>query len=154
MDKNNYLCNVAGAMYSRATTKKMKFKQKIALGLCAFYLITVIGLAINMHFCAGKLSSVMLTEIPKCPACKDEKKSAKTHDCCKDKSVQVKIKDNHQAGFKVSLPKDYSVQLFLQHEFASLLLPVQSKFLFKTFNKAPPLSSIISLHVFNCVFRN
>ena len=132
----------------------MKMQQKIAMGLCAFYLITVIGLAVNMHFCGGKLSSVNLIESPKCPSCKTDGKMAKTHDCCKDKSVEVKIKDNHHAALKLSLPEDFGIQLVLQHEFAHFINPVISKLFLTAVNKAPPLSAVLSLHVFHCVFRN
>jgi hypothetical protein len=132
----------------------MKMKQKIAMGLCVFYLFSMIGLAVSMHFCAGKLSSVRFIETAKCKACTKDSKIAKGHSCCKTTSVDVKIKDSHQAGAKVKLPGDFSLQLFLGTQLTYVLKSVLANSLRLAENKAPPLSSIISLHLFNCVFRN
>ena len=132
----------------------MKMQQKIAAALCAFYLITVIGFAVNMHFCSGKLSSVKLNESAKCSACKSEKSIAVKHDCCKSSSVEAKIKDSHEAGFKVQLPQDFSITLFLTEKFSFLAESVPTFSFASALNKAPPLSSIFSLHLLNCVFRN
>ena len=132
----------------------MKMQQKIAAALCAFYLVTVIGFAVNMHFCSGKLSSVKLNEAAKCAACKNEKSLAKKHDCCETSSVVAKIKDSHEAGFKVKLPQDFSITLFLTDNFSFLAKSVPSFSIASALNKAPPLSSVFSLHLLNCVFRN
>jgi hypothetical protein len=132
----------------------MKMKQKIAMGLCVFYLVSVIGLAVSVHFCAGKLSSVRFIETAKCKACAKDSKIAKSHSCCKTTSVDVKIKDSHQAGAKVKLPDNFSLQLFLGTHLTYVFKAMLPKFLRLAENKAPPLSSIISLHLFNCVFRN
>ena len=132
----------------------MKMQQKIAAALCAFYLITVIGFAVNMHFCSGKLSSVKLNETAKCSACKGEDSIAKKHDCCETSSVVAKIKDSHEAGFKVQLPQDFSITLFLRERFSFLAESVSTFAITNAWNKAPHLSSIFSLHLLNCVFRN
>jgi hypothetical protein len=132
----------------------MKMQQKLAAALCAFYLITVIGFAVNMHFCSGKLSSVKLNETAKCSACKSEKALAKKHDCCETSSIEAKITDSHEAGFKVKLPQDFSITLFLTQRFSFLAESVRTFSIAGALNKAPPLSSIFSLHLLNCVFRN
>ncbi|HMI04919.1 MAG TPA: hypothetical protein VK541_20695 [Pedobacter sp.] len=132
----------------------MKMKQKIAMGLCVFYLVSVIGLAVSMHFCAGKLSSVRFIETAKCKTCTKDSKIAKSHSCCKTTSVGVKIKDSHQAGAKVKMPGNFSLQLFLGTHLTDVFKVILPKSLRLEENKAPPLSSIISLHLFNCVFRN
>lgn len=132
----------------------MKLKQKIAMALCAFYLVSVIGIAISMHFCSGKLSSVKFTETAKCAACKDESKLTKKHDCCENTAVDAKIKDSHETGFKVKLPQNFSIELFISSIFADIFRPVLPGLFNHLANKAPPLSSILSLHIFNCVFRN
>ena len=74
--------------------------------------------------------------------------------CCKNTDVKAKITDSHETGFKVNLPKNFSIQSFLTpifSEFVELVLP---KLFSKAENKAPPLSARFSLHVLNCVFRN
>ncbi|RZK80864.1 MAG: hypothetical protein EOO92_06605 [Pedobacter sp.] len=132
----------------------MNFKQKIAMALCAFYLISVIGIAMSMHFCSGKLSDVKFASKATCGACKGEKKAKETHDCCKSTSVDAKIKDSHEPGFKVQLPKDFSTHLFLVKAIFELISSSPSKAISSYVNKAPPLSTVVSLHIYNCVFRN
>ncbi|TDQ09594.1 HYC_CC_PP family protein [Pedobacter metabolipauper] len=132
----------------------MKLQQKIALSLCAFYLISVIGIAMNMHYCSGKLSSVRFTETAKCAACKSEKTVKGTHDCCKTTEIDAKVKDSHEPGSKIRLPFNFSIELFIAPFVFELFKDLLPNLFSKAENKAPPLSSIISLHVYNCVFRN
>jgi len=132
----------------------MKLQQKIAMALCAFYLITVIGIAVNMHFCGGKLSAVKLIEQARCGACKGENKVKKAHDCCKDTSVDVKVKDSHEAGLKVKLPQNFSLELFLGPALSQSIKGTFSRLFRKAENKAPPLSAVVALHLYHCVFRN
>lgn len=133
---------------------EMKLQQKIAMCLCVFYLITAIGIGLNMHFCSGKLSGVRFAKPATCGACKGEKKASKAHDCCKDSSIHVKVKDSHEVGLKVKLPQDFSLELFLGHAikkfFSGFVYPIYPK----QENKAPPLSAVFSLHIYNCIFRN
>ena len=132
----------------------MKLQQKIAMALCALYLISMIGVAMNMHFCSGKLSDVSFKKTAGCGACKGEGKLAKSNDCCKNTTVQAKIKDSHKAGNKVNLPQDFSVELFFGSVISEIFKIVLPNTAGTSENKAPPLSAILSLHIFNCVFRN
>ena len=131
----------------------MKLRQKIAFGLCLFYMVSVIGVAVNMHFCSGKLSAVNFTGEAKCGACKSDE-TAKKHDCCKNTEVQSKVDDSHEAGVKVSVPESSSVALFLRPMLADMAKSVLPKRFWSAENKAPPLSALISLHIYNCIFRN
>lgn len=132
----------------------MKLKQKIALGFCAFYLISVIGVALSLHFCGNKLSAVYFTEVAHCKGCKAAEKPAKDNTCCKNTAVDAKIKDCHQSAEKVSLPKNYSIQLFLTPFLSELFHAVLPRLFSKAEHKAPPLSTRVSLYAYNCVFRN
>lgn len=132
----------------------MKARQKLTLGLCAFYLMSIIGIALNMHFCGGQLSAVRFTETAKCGACKGAEKKKQNSGCCKDTSVEAKVKDSHEAGVKVAVPKDFSLELFLGPMMSDALHFLLPNLFSRTENKAPPLSSVLSLHAFNCVFRN
>jgi hypothetical protein len=137
----------------------MKLRQKIAFGLCTFYLISVIGVALSLHFCAGKLSSIHLTETAACKMCKMKVKPgaakvASTKQCCKNTAVSAKITDSHESGSKVDLPRNFSITLFLTPIFADLFKNLLPKIFSKVENKAPPLSSRLSLYAFHCVFRN
>lgn len=130
----------------------MKFRQKIAFGLCLFYIVSVIGIAVSLHFCGGKLSSMHFTQTAKCGACKEDVKAEK-HNCCKNTEVQSKVDDSHEAGFKVKLPKDFSIDLFLVPFIADLFKSVLPR-LFAKSSEAPPISARLSLNTLNCVFRN
>jgi hypothetical protein len=132
----------------------MKLRQKIALGLCAFYLISVIGVALSLHFCGGELSTVQFTEAAHCKFCKATEKSPMANKCCKNTAVDAKIKDSHQSGLKVELPKNYSIKLFFAPFLLEMVESILPKLFSKTENKAPPFSSRVSLYAFNCVFRN
>ncbi|WP_316750260.1 HYC_CC_PP family protein [Pedobacter gandavensis] len=132
----------------------MKLRQKLTLGLCAFYLITMIGVALNMHFCSGKLSEVRWVETASCSACKASTKKQESGDCCKDKSIEAKIKDSHQVGAKVKLPTDFSLEMLFSPLISEVFRQLMPTLFSKVENKAPPLSAILSLHAYHCVFRN
>ena len=134
----------------------MKFKQKIALYLAALYVVSVMGLALSLHFCGGKLADVQLfsNELA-CKLCKDiPAEKIKDDGCCKNTQVTVKVKDSHQTAAKVEMPKLFSIQLFLHPPVLEFLTNITPAFFSKISNKAPPLSSRVALHVFNCIFRN
>lgn len=134
----------------------MMLKQKIALSLAVLYAVSVIGLALSLHFCGGKLANVQLfsNEIA-CKLCKDiPAEKLKDDGCCKNTQVTVKVKDSHQTAAKVEMPKLFSIQLFIHPPVLEFLTNVTPAFFSKISNKAPPLSSRIALHVFNCIFRN
>lgn len=129
-------------------------RQNIAFGLSIFYLLSVIGIALSLHFCGGDLSSVRLASKAKCGMCTADEKAQKGDHCCKNTSVDAKVTDSHESGSSVNLPSDFGFTLFLApiiSEYLEVLLP---KFLSKAVNKAPPLSARQALHAFNCVFRN
>lgn len=132
----------------------MNLRQKLALGLCVFYLVSVIGLAISLHFCGSNLSDIRLAETAKCGMCTSEKKEVKGDPCCKSTSFEVKITDSHQTGAKVSLPQDFSLALFLSPVLSQYFAKLFPRIFGKIADKAPPLSARQALYVLHCVFRN
>lgn len=133
----------------------MKLKQKLALGLSVFYVFSVIGLALSMHFCGGQLASVSLfaNEVA-CKYCKAEPVAKKDDGCCKNTKVEVKVKDNHKAESSFKLPKIFSLEAILGQRLADFFRPYFPNFFSKVENKAPPKSARISLQLLHCVFRN
>lgn len=123
------------------------------MALSAFYLITVIGVGLSLHFCGGKLSAIHLTEVATCKGCKAER-SVKADGCCKNTTVDAKIKDSHQSGFKVDLPKNYSIQLFFTNFLSEIAERVLPNLFSRAKDDAPPLSARLSLYAYHCVFRN
>jgi hypothetical protein len=133
----------------------MKLKQKIALYMAVFYAVSVMGLALSLHFCGGKLENVKLfSNEVSCKFCKDIPAEKKDDGCCKNTQVTVKVKDSHQTEAQIQVPKLFSIQLFLHLPVLEFLSDITPVFFSKIANKAPPLSSRVALHIFNCVFRN
>lgn len=132
----------------------MKLRQKIALGLCAFYLISVIGVALSLHFCGNNLSSVHFTQTAKCKGCMAAEKKAASSKCCKNTEVDAKIRDSHQSGSAISLPKNFSIQLFFFPFLWETIENILPKLFSSIENKAPPFSARFSLYAYHCVFRN
>ncbi|MFC3561303.1 HYC_CC_PP family protein [Pedobacter jamesrossensis] len=134
----------------------MKLRQKIALTLAVFYAVSVMGLALSLHFCGGKLENVKLfSNEVSCKFCKDiPAEKIKDDGCCQNKQVTVKVKDSHQGEAQIQMPKLFSIQLFLHPPVLEFLSNITPAFFSKITNKAPPLYSRVALHVFNCIFRN
>ncbi|WP_443945266.1 HYC_CC_PP family protein [Pedobacter sp. AW1-32] len=133
----------------------MKLRQKIALALAVFYTVSVIGVALSLHFCGGKLENVKLfsNEVT-CKFCKDIPAQKKDDGCCKNTKVSLKVKDSHQSEAQIKLPKLFSMQLFFQLPSFSFFQNIGSDFSSKILNKAPPISPKVAIHIFNCIFRN
>ena len=133
----------------------MSLKQKLAISLCTFYLVSVIGVALSLHFCGGKLASVSVVSAKaSCKYCKAESTAKKDDTCCKNTKVDVKVKDSHQAEASVKLPKIFSLESYLPTHIVEFLKPFFPKHLGGLENKAPPRTSGISLQILHCVFRN
>jgi hypothetical protein len=133
----------------------MKLKQKLAIGLCAFYIFSVIGIALSMHFCGGKLASVAVnSNKTACKFCKAEPVEKKDNGCCKNTKVELKVKDDHQVGKSFQFAKLFSVDLFLPTNFINQVKNYVPLFFTKLINKAPPKVPKVAVHIFNCIFRN
>ncbi|MNI60547.1 hypothetical protein D3C87_852910 [compost metagenome] len=133
----------------------MKLKQKIALSLAVFYAVSVMGLALSLHFCGGKLANVKIfSNEVSCKFCKEIPAEKKDDGCCKNTQVTVKVKDSHQAEAQIQMPKLFSIQLFIHPPVPEFISNISPDFFSKISNKAPPLSARVALHVFNCIFRN
>lgn len=134
----------------------MQLKRKIAIALCSFYLISVIGVALSFHFCGGRLASVSAVSTPKgCKFCASEKKTGTEKDCCKDTSLHVKVDDSHRAAKTISAPDFFGFTTFLPAGITELftrILPVL--FTVETVYETPPDPSGIALNIMHCVFRN
>lgn len=133
----------------------MKWKQKLALSLCAFYAMSIIGFALSMHFCGGKLANVSLySSKASCKFCKTTPVEKTDDGCCKNTKFEVKVKDSHHVEAALKLPQLFSIAVFLPSKLMEDLKQDLHKTYGKTENKAPPGILRVAIHVFNCVFRN
>ena len=130
------------------------FRQKSALVLCAIYAFSVIGIALSIHFCGGKLEDVALyTNKTACKYCKTEPVNKADDDCCKNTKVEAKIKDSHQAETTLKLPKIFSLESYIPRNVIEVLKPFFPKFFSQLENKAPPPLVAVSFSVLYCIFR-
>lgn len=133
----------------------MSLKQKLAISLSTFYLVSVIGVALSLHFCGGKLAGVSATHAKAiCKYCKSEPVDQKDNDCCKNTKVDVKVKDSHQAESTIKMPKLFSVDVFLHPNVSRVFSYFLPSVFNRLENKAPPKVTGVAIHVMNCVFRN
>ncbi|MGY3052705.1 hypothetical protein ACVWYG_000901 [Pedobacter sp. UYEF25] len=133
----------------------MKLKKKIAAFFAILYVTSAMGLAFSLHFCAGKLDNVKIFESSAtCKVCLEKTTAKKTNDCCKTSKISLTVKDSHQLEAKTDLPKFFAAVLFVRAPVVAILKNVITTGFTFVSNKAPPLSAIISLHLFNCIFRN
>ena len=133
----------------------MSLKQKLAVSLCTFYLVCVIGVALSLHFCGGKLAAVSATNTQaSCKYCKSEPLAKKDDNCCKNTKIDVKVKDSHQVQSSVEVPKLFSVDAIIPRAFYTVFEYFLPHLFNKFEDKAPPKVPGIALHVMNCVFRN
>jgi hypothetical protein len=98
----------------------MKFKKHISIFLAILLLVSNVGLAFNVHYCGGEISSVSLNST--FPSLKSEKgcckKLASEKDsCCKDKKVVIQKKGDNGVIKSFSFQMDYAFVIPETHSF-------------------------------------
>jgi hypothetical protein len=81
-------------------------KRSGAFLLTLLYIVTVVGFAVNLHYC-GKLITAVKIDAP----VKNCMGSQTPMKCCKNKHIDIKIKDAHETGSPSFLSKILSCQL-------------------------------------------
>ena len=89
----------------------MQFKKHICLLLAFLILGSNVGLAFNVHYCGGEISSVSLnTTLPSVQSekgCCEKKVVSKKDSCCKDKKIVLKEKADDKIVKSFSFQFDY-----------------------------------------------
>ncbi len=123
-------------------------KKVVVFILAFFYLGLTTGLAVNIHYCMGKIAGVEFNKFEnnECATCKTKMP------CCGHFYHLVKVNDEHQqtaSDCKINVPQ---VQL---NTFGNLIdqltATVQHKV--RNTNISPPLLSLPDIYLQNCVFR-
>jgi len=90
----------------------MKFKKHISVFLAVLLLVSNVGLAFNVHYCGGKISSVSLnTTLPSVQSekgCCEKKIASKKDSCCKDKKIVFQKKADNVVVKSFSFQFDYT----------------------------------------------
>src|SRR5678816_1901529 len=124
-------------------------KKTVALILAVMYLGLTSGLAVNIHYCMGKVSEVQLDNYRE-KSCKCDKKSSMP--CCNHQYELVKVNDAHQqAAANISI-KTPEIDL---HAFDNLMALLALPQALREANVAhvPPLLTPPDIYIQNCVFR-
>ena len=116
------------------------------------YLVTAIGFALNLHFCGNVLAAVTVTG----PTKTYEQPSA-AKKCCKEKQVDVKIKDVHQAESPSLMMKLFGFEIS-KIPFGDYVLSAQQALLDKLNATPPPpqpspASGKEAQYIKNCTLR-
>jgi len=125
-------------------------KRSGAFVLTLLYLVTVIGFALNLHFCGNYLASVKIdAPVKSCSMLSEGKKK-----CCTNKHFEVKVKDTHQGQSLSFLSKIFVFEL-AKLPFNNSFLSVNQGSLVKFFDRGPPdiFSCNNSIFLKNCIFR-
>ncbi|MDB5155371.1 MAG: hypothetical protein JWR50_78 [Mucilaginibacter sp.] len=130
----------------------MMIKKYSALFLTKVYIITALGFALNLHYCGGVLAAVKIEGPAK--TCKLSQITAKK--CCKDKQIDVKVKDAHQGESPSIIAKLFGFELS-KIPFGDYILSAQQSLLEKLSTPAPPLppppSGKAAQYIKNCSLR-
>ncbi|MEC5142535.1 hypothetical protein [Chitinophaga sp. 212800010-3] len=97
-------------------------KRILAIFFALLYTTLTSGVAVNVHYCMGKLAGIEWQETPDgfCQKCK---KPAKGMDCCKNEFKFCKVTESHQAA-KTLQPNFSLYQADLQLPVRELPTPV------------------------------
>jgi hypothetical protein len=75
------------------------------------YVLSSSGVALNLHYCGGRLAHVEIIAGQKHKCKCGSKKMAKS--CCKNEQRFLKVKDTHKVTASVSITEKFSVHLFI-----------------------------------------
>ncbi len=76
--------------------------RKSAFIFALFYLFSVVGYGLEVHYCLGQITDVNVAWLETSCAC-EESTSTVTHSCCDEKSFFVQISEEHQAASDVTV---------------------------------------------------
>lgn len=130
------------------------FKRSGALCLAILYTVTVLGFALNLHYCGSKVASVKITA-PVAKEAKADSTCGMKMNCCKNHHVDVKVKDAHQAQQTSFLAKIFAFEM-PKLPFEDFIFSAQKILLEKLLVRGPPNeqpASKVATFIKNCTFR-
>ena len=126
-------------------------KKPLALSLALLYTATVLGFALNFHYCFNQVSNIAINQPVK--MCTSQK-LVKAPSCCKDKHVDIKIKDNHQVSASQFVVKNIAFQLSYSNYTGCFIIKANGLSV-ASYERGPPpdLSNQPAIFLFNNNFR-
>lgn len=127
-------------------------KKLVITILAVLYLGLTTGMAVNIHYCMGKLASVQVNTVEG-KACKCSAKAKKPMPCCKYEYKVIKLSDSHKQAFIENSFQPFTA-LYEQNNFFPSLVDRSNYTSYEgTYPNAPPLLNFQPLYVQYCVFR-
>lgn len=124
-------------------------KKAVSLVFVSFYVLSIVGLSLNFHYCGSRLAQVQF-QGKEVRACCSEKVE-KTAKCCKNQAVTYKVKDQHLGNSSTYVPA-FIIFLATNHEVnTGYTKAVNTTKYTYTLQKPPP--NTISKRVLYSVFR-
>lgn len=124
--------------------------KKVTIAILAVIYLTVSsGVAMNIHYCMGKVASVdLMHNTDKCGKCGMKTKGG----CCKDEFKIVKLSDSHKLIVnEINFFTPVASIEKPNNNFNSNLFSTDSRAVYN--NHSPPESSGVSLNILYSVFR-
>lgn len=114
------------------------------------YPLLTSGVVLQLHYCGGKLSSASLA-LSDTHSCSCGSKSMKKG-CCKNESLQVKVKGDHKTSNTVLLPSNTCNNIGCILPVTEILIPQGQYIIASNYHLPPPKPNIHRL-AFLSVFR-
>jgi hypothetical protein len=124
-------------------------KKVFSLVFVGFYVLSIVGLSLNFHYCGTKLAQVQL-QSQEIRACCSEKVE-KTAKCCKNRVVNYKVKNHHLGNSSIYVPVSIAFLPSNQQVNTGYTKVVNTDKYAFTLQKPPPNN--ISKEVLYSVFR-
>lgn len=83
-------------------------KKTFAIFFCFLYFVSVSGIALNLHYCGGKIKSISFTHTDESGCCKGKMKKA---GCCKETTAYAKVEDSQASASHLQVPQGQCLQL-------------------------------------------
>jgi hypothetical protein len=125
-------------------------KKTIALSILFLFLITNSGMAISVHWCGGKITSVDFFSAAKHP-CKCGKKAMKPN-CCKNKTTTLKANDELLKTSHFSLKSAFSESLIPIVKQIEVMLSAQLNYSISVFYYPPQFKPKVPIYLLDKVF--
>ncbi len=139
-------------MYLNSIYLSVTMKKTALIALLFFYLLSTAGVAVNIHYCGGKIAdiSVVFESKNKCK-CGSKKMN---RNCCKDQKHFFKVKDSHKYSSDLKLSfKNYSSQdLLLLPVFTQLYYTSSDLTTCSSTKEIPPDLFNRPVYIKNCSF--
>ncbi len=117
----------------------------------AIYMASAVGFSFSFHYCGGHYKGICFTSDTEKGCCgKNEHKT----NCCEDKVVKAKFKDDHSSSAKAILAKIFSPQAIQQYPalFNHKVIYV-AQLTYVANDSSPPFTPSTPLYLMNRVLR-